>query len=31
MNLGAVDNGQYFLHEKNKQAELLCCKNEKEL
>jgi len=31
MNSGAVDNGQYFLHEKNKQAELLCCENEKDL
>jgi len=26
-----VDNGQCYLHEKNKQAELLCCENEKDL
>ena len=31
MNLGAVDNGRYFLHDNNKQAELLCCENEKDL
>jgi len=31
MNLGAVDNGQYCLHENNKQAELLCCKNKKKI
>ena len=31
MKLGAVDNGQYFLHDNNKQTELLCCDNEKDL
>lgn len=31
MKLGAVDNGQYFLHDNNKQTELLCCENEKDL
>ena len=31
MNLVAVENGQYYLHEKNKQAKLLCCENEKDL
>ena len=31
MKLGAVDNGQYFLHDNNKQMELLCCDNEKDL
>ena len=31
MKLGAVDNGQYFLHDNNKQTELFCCDNEKDL
>ena len=31
MKLGAVYNGQYFLHDNNKQTELLCCENEKDL
>jgi len=31
MKLGAVDNGQYFLHDTNKQTELSCCENEKDL
>ena len=31
MKLGAVDNGLYFLHDNNKQTELLCCDNEKDL
>jgi len=31
MKLGAVDDGQYFLHDNNKQMELLCCDNEKDI
>ena len=32
MKLGAVDNGQYFLHDNNnKQTKLSCCENEKDL
>ena len=31
LKLGEVDNGQYFLHDNNKQTELLCCENEKDL
>jgi len=31
MKLGAVDIGQYFLHDNNKQTQLLCCDNEKDL
>ena len=31
MKLRAVDNGQYFLHDNNKQMELLSCENDKDL
>jgi len=31
LNLGPVDNGRHFLHDYDKQAELLCCENEKDL